>query len=70
LSDDQIESIAGEIDGQIDDAVESYEEQRQKLSDQAQAMFDHVYATRSPYLEEQRQQFLQGWGHHEGDVHA
>jgi hypothetical protein len=33
-------------------------------------MFDHVYATRSPYLEEQRQQFLQGWGHHEGDVHA
>jgi pyruvate dehydrogenase E1 component alpha subunit len=70
LSEDQIASIAAEVDDEIEDAVERYEEQRQKLSDQAQAMFDHVYAERSPYLEEQRQEFLQLSGRQEEDAHA
>lgn len=70
LTEDELESIAAEVDRQIEEAVERYEEQRQKLGDQARAMFDHVYAERSPYLEEQLHQFLQVQGHGEEDAYA
>jgi pyruvate dehydrogenase E1 component alpha subunit len=59
LSDDEIEALEGEIEDQIDDAIDAYEQRAEELQEKSHVMFDHVYQQRPPYLERQRERFLQ-----------
>lgn len=58
LTDEEIESLEKEIETEIDEATGRAEERFDELSSEAVSMFDHIYADRPPYLEEQRSAFL------------
>ena len=59
LSDDDIETLHQEIDEQIDQAIDRYEEQKKELAKRPEVMFEHLYTEPAPYLEEQRAHFMQ-----------
>ena len=59
LSDDDIEALEEEIQEEIQNAVDRAEERMEALGGEAVIMFDHMYAERPPYLEEQRQAFIE-----------
>jgi pyruvate dehydrogenase E1 component alpha subunit len=56
LSEEKIEELEAQVKEEIQKAVERAEELMKKYSDPLQ-MFEHVYAERPPYLNEQREEF-------------
>jgi len=56
LSDEKVEELEAQVKEEIQKAVERAEELMKKYSDPLQ-MFEHVYAERPPYLNEQREEF-------------
>jgi pyruvate dehydrogenase E1 component alpha subunit len=54
LSDGDIEELEEEIKAQIQEAVNRAEQRMEELGDQGLTMFDHMYAEKPPYLQEQR----------------
>lgn len=56
LSDEKLEELEAQVKEEIQKAVERAEELMRKYSDPLQ-MFEHVYAQRPPYLNEQREEF-------------
>jgi TPP-dependent pyruvate/acetoin dehydrogenase alpha subunit len=59
LSEDEIESLEEELNGEIREAVSHAEEQMETFTSEALTMFDHIYAESPPYLEEQRQELAE-----------
>lgn len=59
LTDEDIEQQEKEIKQTVRQAWKDTEKQMEKLSD-ASVIFDHLYAERPPYLEEQREGFVKG----------
>lgn len=55
LSDKKIGELEDEIEGQIQETVESAEKRMEELKGDALSMFEHIHAEMHPYLEEQRQ---------------
>lgn len=58
LSDGDIESLESEIEEEIDQAWKDTETRMEEL-DGPEMMFDYIYAERPPYLEAQREAFMQ-----------
>jgi pyruvate dehydrogenase E1 component alpha subunit len=56
LSDEKLEELEARVKEEIQKAVERAEELMKKYRDPLQ-MFEHVYAERPPYLNEQREEF-------------
>jgi len=56
LSEEKIEELEAQVKDEIQKAVDRAEELMKKYSDPLQ-MFEHVYAERPPYLNEQREEF-------------
>ncbi|MBN1261165.1 MAG: pyruvate dehydrogenase (acetyl-transferring) E1 component subunit alpha [Anaerolineae bacterium] len=61
LTDNAITALEDEIKDEIAEAVDKAEERMETLKDEAITMFDHLYAERPAYLEEQRQAFAAHW---------
>jgi pyruvate dehydrogenase E1 component alpha subunit len=59
LTDDRIQEIEGEIEAQIQEAVDRAEKQMDELAGEALVMFDHLYAEMPPYLQAQREELVQ-----------
>lgn len=58
LDDDQINDLEDEVDGEIEEAINTFEERSEKLEREPQTMFDHIYAEMPPYLQQQREEFM------------
>jgi TPP-dependent pyruvate/acetoin dehydrogenase alpha subunit len=58
LTEEEIESLESEIEDQIEEAIDAYEDRAEELQGEPETMFDHVYAERPPYLEAQRERFV------------
>jgi pyruvate dehydrogenase E1 component alpha subunit len=54
LSEEDIDSLETEIKAEIQEAVDSAEEQMKVLSHEPLSMFDYIFAEMPPFLEEQR----------------
>ncbi len=54
LNDEALQDLEEEIEAQIQEAVDSAEEQMESLQGEALSMFEHIYAEMPPYLQEQR----------------
>lgn len=59
LSTESLETLEDEIGAEIKQAVQRAEERMRELDGEPLAMFDHFYAQMPPYLEEQREEFVQ-----------
>jgi pyruvate dehydrogenase E1 component alpha subunit len=59
LTDERIQEIEDEIGAEIQEAVDRAEKQMDDLADKALAMFDHMYAEMSPYLQAQKDELAQ-----------